>query len=562
LEAKYIFIDRDGVINLDGSEFGGPGYITRWEDFKFLPGVLTAFKKAAESGYKCVIISNQQCVGKGLISQGELDLITAKMTDEIRKAGGGVAGVFYCTHLKEENCDCRKPKTGLFKKAEKELGINLNGGSYYYIGDSERDAISGRDAGLKTILVQSGRTKEDGEKEWEVKPDHVSKDLSEAVDFIAENERKKIIILYSTSGLGHYNSAKAIFQAFQRSGEDLDIKFINILDHGNKFFRFFHFKFYVSLMKHGKKIWGLFYFISDISFFDVIVRAFRHFADMLSWRGLKSVLVKENPDAIIATHFFMTSVARAIKSNRKLHAKLFLMVSGFGMHNIWSSKHVDRFFAAVPYVSDELVRRGVLRDRVTVTGMPAPEEFSREYDRDFLMKTYDLDPGKKTILILSGAFGAAPIELILEALRSCAQDIQVITVCGYNKKAFINVNEIMNDLGYPVKLFGFTDNISELMAVSDLLISKAGTLSVTQALNMRLPMILFSHMPGHETPTVNLLDSSGAAKRARTVKEIPKFVDTIFGSGNTYTDMKQAIEKLRRPKAAEDMVKIVLEEIA
>ena len=561
MEQKYIFIDRDGVINRDGSESAGPSYITRWEDFEFLPGVLSAFKKAADLGYKCIIISNQQCVGKGIISGSELEELTGKMVDEIVKAGGDVAGVYYCPHLKEEKCECRKPKKGLFEKAEKELGISLKDSGFCYIGDSETDALAGKAAGLKTILVLSGKTNEGENKSWAVNPDHISNDLEEAIDFIAGIQRKKIVILFSTSGLGHYNSAKAIYQAFQRFGEDLDIKFINILDHGNKFFRFFHFKFYVSLMKYGKKLWGLFYFISDISFFDVIIRAFRHFADMLSWRGLKSVLIKEDPDAIIATHFFMTSIARAVKSNKKFHAKLFLMVSGFGMHNIWSSKHVDRFFAAVPYVSDELVRRGVKRDRVTVTGMPAPEEFSREYDRNFLMETYGLVPDKKTILILSGAFGAAPIESILETLRSCDTDIQVITVCGYNKKAFTNVNEIKNELGYPVKLFGFTDNISELMTVSDLMVSKAGTLSVTQALNMRLPMILFSHMPGHETPTVNLLDSAGAAKRAKNVKDIPVLVDTIFNTKDMYKNMTLAIDKLRRPNAADDMVNIVLDEI-
>ena len=73
VETKYLFIDRDGVINMDGNEVTGPDYITRWEDFKFLPGVLNALKKVSDAGYRCVIISNQQCVGKGIISQNELD---------------------------------------------------------------------------------------------------------------------------------------------------------------------------------------------------------------------------------------------------------------------------------------------------------------------------------------------------------------------------------------------------------------------------------------------------------------------------------------------------------
>lgn len=372
---------------------------------------------------------------------------------------------------------------------------------------------------------------------------------------------KKVVILYSTSGFGHLNSAKAIMQAFDRRGADVDIRFINILDHGNKFFEFLHFKFYVTLMKYAKWLWGFFYYLSDLPVFDILVRALRHISDHKSWKGLEELLKKEKPDAVIATHFFLTSVARAIKSNKELSSRLYLMVSGYGTHNIWASKHIDHFFTGIKEVSDGLIRRGIDASRITVTGMPVPEDFMRSYDNNSLKEKYGLDGSKKTIFMLSGAFGAAPMETILKELNNCRADIQVITVCGHNEAAFRNIDKMRDSLCFSVKLFGFTDKIAELMSVSDLMISKAGTMSVAQALNMFLPMIIFYYIPGHETPTVRLLQEKGAAKVAFSVKDIPGLVDRALLSDDDYKKMIDGIERIRCPRAADDIIDVILKEL-
>jgi len=180
---KYVFLDRDGVINEDGYGWTEYGYITRWEDFRFLPGVLEGIKKFSEAGYKCVIISNQQGVGKGYYTEEQLSEVNKKMVEAIREAGGDIAGSFYCTHTKEEDCDCRKPREGLFLKAKEKLEIKELGGKFY-IGDTERDIQAGRTAGLKTILVLSGKTSKNDFKKWDNRPDHVCKDLNSAADLV------------------------------------------------------------------------------------------------------------------------------------------------------------------------------------------------------------------------------------------------------------------------------------------------------------------------------------------------------------------------------------------
>jgi len=185
MDDKYVFLDRDGVVNKDPAGWTEHGYVTRWEDFHFLPGVLEAMKELSVSGYRTVIISNQQGVGKGFFTEKALNDLTAEMSRRVEEAGGSIAGVYYCTHTKEENCDCRKPKKGLFRIAQKELGIKGFKGKFY-IGDTQRDIQAGKEIGLETILVLSGKASRKDTENWEHKPDHICDDLPEAVQLILD----------------------------------------------------------------------------------------------------------------------------------------------------------------------------------------------------------------------------------------------------------------------------------------------------------------------------------------------------------------------------------------
>ena len=157
--AKLIFLDRDGVINVEPGE---RLYVMRWKDFRFLPGAKTAIRKLTKAGYKIFIISNQAGVGKGLFTQKALDGITKNMIAEVRKFGGDIEGVYYCIHKSEDNCNCRKPKIGLLEKALRELfpeSPAIAKDSVYFIGDDKRDIEAGYKIGRRTALVLSGKTK-------------------------------------------------------------------------------------------------------------------------------------------------------------------------------------------------------------------------------------------------------------------------------------------------------------------------------------------------------------------------------------------------------------------
>jgi D-sedoheptulose 7-phosphate isomerase len=180
---KIVFLDRDGVIN---QYPGDADYVKSWEEFVFLPKVKDALKKLNDNGFKIFVISNQAGVSKGIYSREALDFITNNMLQELNKDNIHIDGVYYCIHRQEKNCPCRKPKTGLIDNAlEKIKKSNFDSCDMcYFIGDTIQDVQTGKVAGLKTILVFSGKEKPQNKNNWQIQPDFTAPDLSKAVDLI------------------------------------------------------------------------------------------------------------------------------------------------------------------------------------------------------------------------------------------------------------------------------------------------------------------------------------------------------------------------------------------
>jgi len=184
---RVIFLDRDGVINKDPEGLKYP-YVTKWKNFKFLPGVKRAIKKLTDAGYAIYIISNQAGISKGYFTMKDLKDVTEKMTQRIEASGGRIDAAFYCPHKNEDNCDCRKPKAGLFKKALKKHG-SIDFKKTFFIGDNIRDVQAGRAIGCRTMLVLSGKITSRNTKGWQVKPDFIKRNLLDAVEFILRRDK-------------------------------------------------------------------------------------------------------------------------------------------------------------------------------------------------------------------------------------------------------------------------------------------------------------------------------------------------------------------------------------
>ena len=146
--SRAVFLDRDGVINQRPPE---GDYITRWEDFHFLPGVAEGIALLNHAGFSVIVVTNQRCVAKGQLSEADLHQMHEKMSDDLARAGARIDATFYCPHDIEPRCDCRKPAPGMLLSAARLHEIDLR--ASWMIGDSDNDVEAGHSAGCKTARV-------------------------------------------------------------------------------------------------------------------------------------------------------------------------------------------------------------------------------------------------------------------------------------------------------------------------------------------------------------------------------------------------------------------------
>lgn len=147
---KTVFLDRDGVINRNLEN----DYVKSWSEFEFLPHAVEAIGLLTHAGYQLIVVTNQACINKGILSPKTLSEIHRNMLAEIEDTGGRIRAVYYCPHRDDENCTCRKPKPGMLLQAASEYKIDID--NTYLIGDSNRDIQAGNEFGVCSLLVLTG----------------------------------------------------------------------------------------------------------------------------------------------------------------------------------------------------------------------------------------------------------------------------------------------------------------------------------------------------------------------------------------------------------------------
>jgi D-glycero-D-manno-heptose 1,7-bisphosphate phosphatase len=174
-----IFLDRDGVINIEPSLFG-KDYITEPQEFQFISNSILALKLLVENNYDIYVISNQAGVGKGIFSIQQLNQVTEYMIKVLRENGIEIKEILYCPHRSEDNCNCRKPKTGNLEKVwDRYPGLRKD--RIFFIGDQERDIQTAKNFSILSILVLSGKADFSSFRDFSILPDYIAYNLYDAV---------------------------------------------------------------------------------------------------------------------------------------------------------------------------------------------------------------------------------------------------------------------------------------------------------------------------------------------------------------------------------------------
>lgn len=182
---KVVFLDRDGVINRDSSDF-----IKTVAEFEFLPRSLDALSLLTKNGFRVILITNQSVIGRGMASPAALTAIHRHLTETVEKHGGRIQDIFFCPHVPEDRCECRKPKPGLIRQAQRRYAISLR--DAVMVGDSVKDIECARAAGCgAAVLVRTGNGESAAEiiQEKGMSIDYLAQDLYDAVLWILSATR-------------------------------------------------------------------------------------------------------------------------------------------------------------------------------------------------------------------------------------------------------------------------------------------------------------------------------------------------------------------------------------
>lgn len=357
-----------------------------------------------------------------------------------------------------------------------------------------------------------------------------------------------VLILSSSYGAGHNAVSSAVAAAINEAhpsvGVDIRDYFDFVSPQFNAVVRFT----YIKSVRHTPALWGAFYDkLGEVDRESAVQRTL----NKLGRRDLLNFLSFHKPGVIVCTYPVQAGVLSTLRAEGKVMIPNMTVITDYVAHNQWIHPNVDLYAVPTDQVRDGLLERGIPSDRIAVTGLPVHPRFSRPAGKEALARKFGLDPTIPTVLVMSGAFPM--LGGVYDAVKACLaikRPVQVILCCGHNKKLYADVKD---DFGRDkrLKLFGFVDFVQELMEASDLVVSKAGGITVSEALVKGVPMVVYKPIPGQEAANTEYLQRHGAGESVESAEELGAVVDRLIGEAQL-GKMGIAAGMLGRPQAAAD----------
>jgi len=322
--------------------------------------------------------------------------------------------------------------------------------------------------------------------------------------------------------------------------------------------RAFYNGFYLFLVRRLGWLWKFGYGLLDHPAVYPLIRPLR-----LSWNlwlagGFIAKIKAQPPDVIIVTHFLPADVLCAGRRAGWLTAPLVVVVTDLYPHRFWTIDGADAVVVSTEETERILRRRRPAPRRVLVGGIPVDPDFGRPLDPAVVRKRLGLDPGRFTVLVTSGGTTVGRFEEMVTALMGLEATLpgrlQLLVVCGEDVAVARRLKQRAAGQAMPVQVFGFIGTMAELMAAGDLIVSKAGGLTVSEALARGLPLILYHIIPGQERLNAEHVQREGAGIIAPGPAQTARAVQELISSPERLAAMRQAVQRIRRPNAADDVV--------
>ena len=366
-----------------------------------------------------------------------------------------------------------------------------------------------------------------------------------------------------TAGAGHRRAAEAIAQALAAAHPESAIECRDLLDDVPAWLRWFYPRVYYFLIRRTPWLWGGSFELLDWRPVYPLVRSLRRAWNVLMARRFIRRLRHAPYDLILVTHFFPADVASACKRAGWIRAPLVVMVTDLYPHRFWLSPEAEAYAFATEEGARVARERGIAPGRLHVTGIPIAAEFHAAFDRAELERQLGLVSGRRTALVTSGGSTVGPFEQVVAELANLESavpgQLQLLVICGHDQCAVERLRARARGWTMPVRALGFIDTMPQAMAVSDLVVAKAGGLTVAEALGRGLPLVIFHTIPGQERMNAEHAAAHGAAIVAGSPGEAASAVRRFVEEPTFSEAMRRSARALSRPHAAQTIVSDIVQ---
>lgn len=369
------------------------------------------------------------------------------------------------------------------------------------------------------------------------------------------NEKEKILILTGRFGEGHQQVAKAIQEAAKYKFPEVETSVIDFMAWAYpNLFPISHYV-YIKGVKTFPKIYGFLYqkTYNPTYFSKKLNRIFS-----VGLKKMLKLLQTEKPTVIVSTYPFTSSLVSKLKEEGLTNVPLVTVITDHTHHSYWLHPNTDQYIVGSEETRQELMKTGIPAKQIASTGIPIRTKFLRKTNRTKLIQKYQLEPELPTVLVMGGGEGLIGKEFLTDqVLDKIPERIQMIILCGNNHKLHSQLEKNLIHSKHRIVIKSFTNNVEELMAVSDIIVTKPGGVTTSEALAMELPMLLFKPLPGQEQDNAKFLVEGGTAIDAAHPLEVIARLTELLEKKELCEEMKKNARNIQTKKAAFSVIEII-----